>query len=81
MKNRILTATALAALLVMGGCSNNPLKPGGGMEPGASATTPISEQVAINDFTRLGVKVKYKLTVKMLFVNRSVLLNSKLRKV
>ena len=61
MKNRILTATALAALLVMGGCSNNPLKPGGGMEPGASATTPISEQVAINDFTRLGVRVKYKL--------------------
>jgi hypothetical protein len=61
MKNRILTATALAALLVMGGCSNNPLKPGGGLSPSTSATTPISEQVAVNDFTRLGVKVKYEL--------------------
>jgi|TARA_R110000868_G_scaffold6024_5_gene35008 hypothetical protein len=61
MKTHILTATALASLLVLGGCGSNPLKPGGGMEPGASATTPISEQVAVNDFTRLGVKVKYKL--------------------
>lgn len=65
MKKRILSATALATLLVMTGCaSHNPLNPtaqDGGVQPGASATTAISEQVAVNDFTRIGVKVKYKL--------------------
>jgi hypothetical protein len=62
MKHRILTAVALAATVAITGCSNNPLKPGGGADPGASATTAISEQVAVNDFTRIGVRVKYKLT-------------------
>jgi hypothetical protein len=61
MKHRILTAVALAAVLSITGCGNNPLKPGGGAEPGASATTAISEQVAVNDFTRIGVRIKYKL--------------------
>ena len=65
MKKRILSAAALATLLVMTGCaSHNPLNPTaqeGGVQPGASATTAISEQVAVNDFTRIGVKVKYKL--------------------
>ena len=65
MKQHILTATALATLLVLGGCGTNPLMPvsqGGGVQPGPSATTAISDQVAVNDFTRIGVKVKYKLT-------------------
>ena len=61
MKHRILTAVALAAVLTITGCGNNPLKPGNGAEPGASATTAISEQVAVNDFTRIGVRIKYKL--------------------
>jgi hypothetical protein len=61
MKHRILTAVALAAAMMTTGCSNNPLKPGGGADPGASATTAISEQVAVNDFTRIGVRIKYKL--------------------
>ena len=47
MKRRILTAVALAAVLAI---------------TGASATTAISEEVAVNDFTRIGIRVKYKLT-------------------
>ena len=66
MKKHILTATALATLLALGGCaSHNPLTPttqGGGALPGASGTTAISEQVAVNDFTRNGVKITYGLT-------------------
>ena len=66
MKTRILTATALATLLALGGCaSHNPLAPttqGGGVLPGAGGTTAISEQVAVNDFTRNGVKITYGLT-------------------
>lgn len=61
MKHRILTAVALAAAVMITGCSNNPLKPGGAANPGASATTAISEQVAVNDFTRIGIRIKYKL--------------------
>lgn len=61
MKNRILTAAALTVALGLTGCGNNPLKPGGGADPGASSTTAISEQVAVNDFTRIGVRIKYKL--------------------
>ena len=61
MKNRILTAAALTVALGLTGCSNNPLKLGNGADPGASATTAISEQVAVNDFTRIGVRIKYKL--------------------
>ena len=65
MKKHILTATALATLLVMSGCASyNPLTPtaqGGGVTPGQSATTAISEQVAVNDFTRNGVKITYGL--------------------
>ena len=66
MKTRILTVTALATLLALGGCASyNPLAPtaqGGGVTPGQSATTAISEQVAVNDFTRNGVKITYGLT-------------------
>jgi hypothetical protein len=47
MKRRILTAVALAAVLAI---------------TGANATTVISEEVAVNDFTRIGIRVKYKLT-------------------
>jgi hypothetical protein len=64
MKKSILTAAALTTLLVLGGCSNNPLNPvadSGAVKPGESATTAISEQTAVNDFTRIGVRVKYKL--------------------
>jgi hypothetical protein len=61
MKHRILTATALAALMAITGCSNNPLSPGNGAQPGASATTAISEQRAENDFSRYGVKISYGL--------------------
>jgi uncharacterized protein YceK len=65
MKKHILTATALATLLVMSGCASyNPLTPtaqGGGVTPGQSATTAISEQVAVNDFTRNGIKITYGL--------------------
>jgi hypothetical protein len=57
MKHRILTATALAALMAITGCSNNPLSPGNGAQPGASATTAISEQRAENDFSRYGAKL------------------------
>ena len=66
MKTRILTVTALATLLALGGCaSHNPLAPttqGGGVIPGAGGTAAISEQVAVNDFTRNGVKITYGLT-------------------
>ena len=61
MKHRILTAVALAAAVMITGCSNNPLKLGGAANPGASATAAISEQVAVNDFTRIGIRIKYKL--------------------
>ena len=61
MKHRILTAVALAAAVMITGCSNNPLKPGLAANPGASATTAISEQEAVNDFTRIGIRIKYKL--------------------
>jgi len=33
-----------------------------GIPPGASATTAISDQVAVNDFTRYGVKISYGLS-------------------
>jgi|TARA_R110000782_G_scaffold99566_2_gene185363 hypothetical protein len=57
----ILTATALAALTTMTGCSNNPLSQGNGAQPGTNATTAISEQRAENDFSRYGVKIYYGL--------------------
>ena len=49
MKTRILTVTALATLLALGGCaSHNPLAPttqGGGVIPGAGGTAAISEKL------------------------------------
>ena len=59
MKHRILSATALAVLVTLSGCSSNPLSQNSGIAPGANATAPISEQTATNDFTRLGVSIKY----------------------
>lgn len=59
MKPRILSATTLAVLIAVTGCSSNPLSQNSGVAPGASATTPISEQTATNDFVRLGVTIKY----------------------
>jgi len=61
MKKQFLVSATFAAVLALGGCSSNPFKKGEGVEPGTSAATAISEQVAVNDFTRTGVKVKYKL--------------------
>jgi len=59
MKTRILSATALAVLVMLTGCSSNPLSPGNTMDPGANATAPISEQSATSDFTRQGITIKY----------------------
>ena len=59
MKNCILSATAVAVLVVLTGCSSNPLSQNSGVAPGTNATAPISEQTATNDFTRLGVSIKY----------------------
>lgn len=59
MKTRILSATALAVLVTLTGCSSNPLSQGNTMDPGANATAPISEQSATSDFTRQGVTIKY----------------------
>jgi hypothetical protein len=59
MKTRILSATALAVLVTLTGCSSNPLSQNGSIAPGANATAPISEQTATNDFARLGVSIKY----------------------
>ena len=60
MKHRILTATAFAVLLAVTGCSSTK-PPEAGILPGASATTAISDQLAVNDFTRYGVKISYGL--------------------
>jgi hypothetical protein len=59
MKTRILSATALAVLVMLTGCSSNPLSQGNTMDPGANATAPISEQSATSDFTRQGITIKY----------------------
>ena len=59
MKNRILSATALAVLVTLSGCSSNPLSQNSSVAPGSNATAPISEQTATTDFTRLGVSIKY----------------------
>ena len=61
MKTRILSATAVAVLVALTGCSSNPLSSSGGIAPGANATAPISEQTATNDFARHGVSIKYSL--------------------
>ena len=61
MKTRILSATAVAVLVALTGCSSNPLSSNGGVAPGANATAPISEQTATNDFVRHGVSIKYSL--------------------
>ena len=60
MKHRILTATTLVALMAVTGCSSTK-PPAAGVLPGASATTAISDQLAVNDFTRFGVKITYGL--------------------
>jgi hypothetical protein len=59
MKNRMLSATALAVLVALSGCSSNPLTQNSGVAPGSNATAPISEQTATSDFARLGVSIKY----------------------
>jgi hypothetical protein len=61
MKTRILSATAVAVLVTLTGCSSNPLSQGNTMNPGANATSPISEQTATSDFTRQGITIKYSL--------------------
>ena len=61
MKTRILSATAVAVLVALTGCSSNPLSSSGGIAPGANATAPISEQTATNDFVRHGIAIKYSL--------------------
>ena len=61
MKNRILSATAVAVLVALTGCSSNPLSSGSGVAPGANATAPISEQTATSDFARQGISIKYSL--------------------
>jgi predicted small lipoprotein YifL len=61
MKTRILSATALAVLVTLTGCSSNPLSQGNTMAPGANATSPISEQTATSDFARQGISIKYSL--------------------
>jgi predicted small lipoprotein YifL len=61
MKNRILSATAVAVLVALTGCSSNPLSQKSGVAPGANATAPISEQTATSDFTRQGITIKYSL--------------------
>lgn len=67
MKKHILTVAALATMLTLGGCASNPFKTAtatqpAGVTPGSSATTAISDQVAVNDFTRNGIKITYGLT-------------------
>ena len=61
MKTRILSATAVAVLVALTGCSSNPLSSGSGVAPGANATAPISEQTATSDFARQGISIKYSL--------------------
>jgi hypothetical protein len=61
MKNRILSVTAVAVLVVLTGCSSNPLSQNGSVAPGANATAPISEQTATSDFARQGITIKYSL--------------------
>jgi hypothetical protein len=61
MKTRILSATAVAVLVTLTGCGSNPLSPGNTMNPGANATSPISEQTATSEFARQGVTIKYSL--------------------
>jgi predicted small lipoprotein YifL len=61
MKTRILSATAVAVLVTLTGCSSNPLSPGNTMNPGANATSPISEQTATSEFARQGITIKYSL--------------------
>lgn len=59
MKTCILSATAVAVLVALTGCSSNPLSQNSSIAPGTNATAPISEQTATNDFVRLGVSIKY----------------------
>jgi len=61
MKTRILSATAVAVLVTLTGCSSNPLSQGNTMNPGANATSPISEQTATSEFARQGITIKYSL--------------------
>ena len=61
MKHRILSATAVAVLVVLTGCSSNPLSQNSSIAPGSNATAPISEQTATSDFARQGITIKYSL--------------------
>lgn len=60
MKKTVLAATLSALVLV--GCSSTPKVDPTGVGPGKSATTAISEQTAVSDFKRQGVKVTYTLS-------------------
>jgi hypothetical protein len=62
MKKQIITVAVATALLSTTGC-NSIRTASSGADPGASATTAISEQrVAASEFKRQGIKVYYTLT-------------------
>jgi hypothetical protein len=63
MKKTVLAATLSALVLV--GCSSTPKVDPTGIGPGKSATTAISEQTAVSDFKRQGVRVTYTLSGKL----------------
>jgi hypothetical protein len=66
MKQRILVTSLVSALFVLSGCSStsdkNLAESGAGINPGASAMTPIADQrLAASDFKKQGIKVYYSL--------------------